>query len=733
MPEIHPEVRLTQDLFSNYSSARSDWAKQASEDAEFRAGKQWSDKQVKSLRARAQEPLVVNVIHPAVEQAKAMLTANAPKFQSTGRDNSDTEVGRVFSDLMAWVWDISNGNTELKQAIDDYYVKGMGVMVAYIHPEADFGKGEVFIKSVDPLSVYFDADSQDPFCRDASNIIIAKRMTEKELIEIYPEFEDNIKESTQTSHINEESENRFGLMKEDVLPKSRKQGMLDIDFERELEVFERYTKVKIPYYRVFDPLSNDEKLLTDPQYAEYREEPAVILTVSGGEQQIFTDQMNVSKFMAIHDEVGKVYHLELDPMTGQPIPVAGRENENSIPNSYTAIDPIVKGELIDNEKIMVNKVMVTNIKQCISVGDEYLYSVVLPIEDYPVVPIMNNHHRNPYPISDVRTVRGLQEYINKLRSLIVAHASSSTNVKLLIPRGSMNKKQLEEEWGRAGTAVIEFDPELGQPIVAGPVPLPNELYKNEADAKADIERILGIYTFMQGDVGSAPQTFKGTVALDEYGQRRIKSKKDDIEYSLNQLARAVVGLMQYVYTSEKVIRLMQPNNKPKEVRINQNIYDEISGHLMEKLNDISVGKYDIIIVSGSTLPSNRWARFEYYMQLYQSGLIDQIEVLKQTDVADMEGVLERAGQMQKLMQQVQQQEEQIKKLEGDLQTAQRESIHDRKRVEVKEFEKKLAKAEAKAEMATQLYKSRASDELAKLKEEVKEVTKSVDKKVGLKE
>ena len=733
MPEIHPEVRLTQDLFSNYSSARSDWSKQAAEDAEFRAGKQWSDKQVKSLRARAQEPLVVNVIHPAVEQAKAMLTANAPKFQSTGRDNSDTEVGRVFSDLMAWVWDISNGNTELKQAIDDYYVKGMGVMVAYIHPEADFGKGEVFIKSVDPLSVYFDADSQDPFCRDASNIIIAKRMTEKELIEIYPEFEDNIKASAQTSHINEESENRFGLMKEDVLPKPRKGEMLDIDLERELEVFERYTKVKIPYYRVFDPLSNDEKLLTDPQYAEYREEPAVILTVSGGEQQIFTDQMNVSKFMAIHDEVGKVYHLELDPMTGQPTPVAGRENKNSIPNSYTAIDPIVKGELIDNEKIMVNKVMVTNIKQCISVGDEYLYSVVLPIEDYPVVPIMNNHHRNPYPISDVRTVRGLQEYINKLRSLIVAHASSSTNVKLLIPRGSMNKKQLEEEWGRAGTAVIEFDPELGQPIVAGPVPLPNELYKNEADAKADIERILGIYTFMQGDVGSAPQTFKGTVALDEYGQRRIKSKKDDIEYSVNQLARAVVGLMQYVYTSEKVIRLMQPNNKPKEVRINQNIYDEISGHLMEKLNDISVGKYDIIIVSGSTLPSNRWARFEYYMQLYQSGLIDQIEVLKQTDVADMEGVLERAGQMQKLMQQVQQQEDQIKKLQGDLQTAQRESVHDRKRVEVKEFEKKLAKAEAKAEMATQLYKSRASDELAKLKEEVKEVTKSVDKQVGLKE
>ena len=733
MPEIHPESKLTQDLFSNYSSARSDWSSQAAEDAEFRAGKQWSDKQVKSLRARAQEPLVVNVIHPAVEQAKAMLTANSPRFQSTGRDNSDTKVGRIFSDLMSWVWDISNGNTELKQCIDDYYVKGMGVMMSYISPDADYGKGEVYIKSIDPFSVYFDSDSQDRYCRDSSNIIIAKRMTEKELIEIYPEFEENIRQSSETSYISTIDENRFGIMKEDVLPKSRKNERLDIDLERELEVFERYTKVTVPYYRIFDPQSNEEKILTDPQYAEYREEPAVILTVSGGEQKIFTDKLNVSKFMQIHDAIGNIYHLELDPLTGQPTPIAGRENANSIPNSYTAIDPVAKSELIDSDKIMVNKIMVTNIKQCISVGDEYLYSVVLPIENYPIVPFMNNHNRNPYPISDVRTVRGLQEYINKLRSLIVAHASSSTNVKLLIPRGSMNKKQLEEEWGRAGTAVIEFDPELGQPIVAGPVPLPNELYKNEADAKSDIERILGIYTFMQGDVGSAPQTFKGTVALDEYGQRRIKSKKDDIEYSINQLAKSVVGLMQYVYTSEKVIRLIQPNNKPLEIKINQNLYDDVSGHLIEKVNDISVGKYDIIVVSGSTLPSNRWARFEYYMQLYKSGLIDQIEVLKQTDVADMEGVLERAGQMQKLMKQVQEQEEQIKKLKGDLQTAQRESIHDRKRVEVKEFEKKLAKAEAKAEMATQLYKSRASDELSKLKQEVKEATKSIDKQVGLKE
>ena len=727
MPQKHPETQYTHDLFSDYSSARKLWSRQAVEDSEFRSGKQWKKEQVNALRARAQEPLVVNVIHPAVEQAKAMLTSNAPKFQSTGRDTSDTKVGRIFSDLMAWVWDISVGNAELKRCIDDYYVKGMGVMMSYIKPDADFGRGEVMVKSIDPLSVYIDPDAEDPFCRDASNIVVAKRMTEKELIEIYPEFEETIRASQETSHISDYDENRFGLFDEEVVPQSRKQALLNVDDERELEVFERYTKIKTPYYKIFDPFENREIIINDPQYAEYREEPAVILTTAK-DQQILTEKQSVNQYMQIAEQVGKVYHLEQDPQTGQPVPVKGEETLDSIPESTVSIDIIDKGILIDSDKIMVTKVMNTNIKQCISVGDEYLYSIVLPIEDYPIVPFMNGHNRNPYPTSDVRLVRGLQEYINKIRSLIVAHASSSTNVKLLIPRGSMNKKQLEEEWAKAGTAVIEFDPELGQPIVAGPVPLPNELYKNEADAKQDIERILGIYTFMQGDVGGAPQTFKGTIAMDEFGQRRINSKKDDIESSLNQLARSVVGLIQFVYQSEKTIRLIQPNNKPVEVKINQNIYDDVSGQLIEKINDITVGKYDIIVVSGSTLPSNRWARFEYYMELYKSGLIDQTEVLKQTDVADMEGVLERAGQMQKLMKQVQQQTEQIKKLKGDLQTAQRESVHDRKRVEVKEFEKKLAKAEAKAEMATQLYKERASDELKKLREEVKKATNG---KVGL--
>ena len=104
-------------------------------------------------------------------------------------------------------------------------------------------------------------------------------------------------------------------------------------------------------------------------------------------------------------------------------------------------------------------------------------------------------------------------------------------------------------------------------------------------------------------------------------------------------------------------------------------------------------------------------------------IIDQIELLKQTDVADMEGVLERNDQRKQMAGQIQQLQAQVKQLSGDLQTEKRESVQDRKRVEVKEFEKKLAKAEAKVEMATTLHNKRSQDELDKLKDAVSEVEK----------
>ena len=714
MPEINPEVKISEELLTEYSSIRTKWARQATEDNEFRNGTQWTKEQIDALRKRAQEPLVVNVVYPAVEQAKAMLTANSPRFQSTGREGSDVKTGQIFSDLMSWVWENSKGNTELKEVVDDYYVKGMGCFMVHHDPQADFGKGDVFIQAIDPLDVYIDPSSQDAYSRDASNIIVSKLYSETQLISLYPDLEDIISRATEKTVAPQTETIGYGLEDQVVSKEDINAQRINSKNDRELEVIERFSKIRVPHYRTFDPQLNLEKILNREEYEEYTQKTG-FRVFNQKDERVVTDDNEVENYKKIQKEYGNVFHLMINPVTQEQVMMQGEETPAALPGSTTIIEEVTFAELIEEGTILLNEIELTRIKQVVTVGGELLFIHALPIEEYPIVTIMNSHNRNPYPMSDVRMVKGLQSYINKIRSLIVAHASSSTNVKLLIPRGSMNKKQLEEEWGRAGTAVIEFDPELGQPIVAGPIPLPNELYKNESDAKADIERILGIYALMQGDPSAMPQTYKGTLAIDEYGQRRIKSKRDDIEEGINQVAKVVVGFIQATYTTMKVMRLLQPNHKPKEIKINEPIYDQISGDFLGKLNDVTVGKYDVLVVSGSTLPSNRYARFEYFMELYKSGIIDQIEVLKQTEVANVEDVLNRSSKMSQLMNQVEGQQEQIKDLQGDLQTARRELIHARQRVEVEKFKADLEQSSNRADMATKLYAARTEDELKKVK------------------
>jgi phage shock protein A len=109
------------------------------------------------------------------------------------------------------------------------------------------------------------------------------------------------------------------------------------------------------------------------------------------------------------------------------------------------------------------------------------------------------------------------------------------------------------------------------------------------------------------------------------------------------------------------------------------------------------------------------------MQLYEKGIIDAVEVLKQTDVADTEGVLNRHGQLAKMQGQIQQLDDQVKDLEGDLQTARREVVHAREKAELEKFKSNLKKSSTKADMASSLYKTRTEDELKKLRNAVAEV------------
>ena len=176
---------------------------------------------------------------------------------------------------------------------------------------------------------------------------------------------------------------------------------------------------------------------------------------------------------------------------------------------------------------------------------------------------------------------------------------------------------------------------------------------------------------------------------DPIVESRGKSKLRDIEASLAMVGQVVYNLAKDHYKYQKTFRIVQPNNDITEFSVNMRMYDDKRNELLTIQNDIQLGQHDIRIISGSTLPSNKVAEYNMYLDAYKLGLVDDVEVLKKTEIFDKEGVLQRKGRMAQMQQYIAQLENQVKKLSGDLQTSEREMVSARKRTEVEKFKSEL--------------------------------------------
>ena len=701
-------VDNTQNLFKSYSNKRELWASNAQEDAEFRLGRQWTAEQQRILLERGQAPLVVNRIHPAVEAAKALLTSGKPQFRVSPREDSDNKVAQVFNGLLEYMWFISDGTQALRNCIDDYYTMGMGAMMVYIDPLKDYGRGEVCVKDIDPLDIYIDPNARDRLGDDAENIIVSRLFTKEQAMQMYPQYEEAIKNAQSDLHTDRPTTRRVDdkgiIFPEDTATKT------DINFGENNEYirgYERYYKVWVKRLHIKNNIDKTESVLLEDDMEEYLSRPAV--KING---QPMTDSKKaqgiINKLMQQYEQASQKAEMEQED-----------------PPPFPKIEEITYADLVNEGLIETVSVPVQRVKMCVIMGDKYLYSRILPVEHYPIVLFMNIHTRTPYPVSDVRMVKDMQEYINKTRSLIIAHATTSTNTKILIPSGSVDMQDFEQRWAQPGVA-IEVDMDAGAPQPVQPTPLPNTLYQNEQIAKTDIDHALGLYELMQGNSEAAPQTYKATIALDEFGQRKIKSKLQDIETGLVRMGKLAIPLMQQLYQAEKIIKLVQPNNSMSEIAVNKKLYDDKTGEV-EVINDISRGAFDVVVVTGSTLPTNRYAQLELYMDAYEKGIIDKQEVLKKTEVFDMEGVMERTDLVGQLQGQVKQQEEEIKKLKGDMQTREREVYHAKQRAEIEKFKSDLDKTSTQTKSAGKLFEKRLDDALGQVKSEVREAVAQAKK------
>ena len=644
--EQDPRAKVSQELFERYRDARSSWDTEARTDIDFFYGNHFSDNEVDEMESRNQAAVPMDRVGPAVEKLKAMLTSKAPAFTVIPREDSDVKVAKLWRLIMSYVWEISDGNTHLKQAIHDHSTTGLGYLYAYIDTEADFGKGEIKFTSVDPFRVYVPSSSRDRYFNDADSVILSTILTGEQILNIYPELGPQMNPETGEmepgiiQHISSYGDDDYPATQN-----SNQQKTFTPDEAKDLEwthqekyqVLERFFKTRVSYYNIVDSRSQEEMIL---------------------------DEREFQQFLA--DNPG-----------------------------------IFEEGLAQFEEILQTRVGIV----C-SVGEVVLYESILNTDLYPIVPLPNIYTGTPYPRSDISRARPMQRLLNKLWSLALSHAQASAGLKLIVPIGSVDDiGQLEQDWANPN-AVIEVDSSQGEPHFPAPTPLAGEFYKLIQSCEFYIDFTFGLPELMHGFADKAPETVRGTERMLAQGSERPKSKLRDIEFSIRKLGQVLYGLSKGHYTFKKMFRLGQANNNVNEVMVNY--YDDYLETIMDVAKDRHhIGQHDISIEPGSTLPTSKWAEFSVYLEAYQIGLIDRIEVIKKNpEIFDKEGLIKRMSEIAQLQSQVEQLTKQNKDLQGDLQTARRESVSDRKKVEVEKFKSKISgvQSDAKADRRIQANK-----------------------------
>ncbi len=726
------------------TAQRDKWQHVAQQGYDFYLNEQLSTEEKDALRDSGMPDFIVNRITPVIEIMKYFVTANNPKWKAVGAEGSDSDIAQVHSDVAEYCWYHSNGKSLYSNVILDSLTKGVGYFMMDVDQNADMGKGEVVFRRVEPFDVFVDPMSRDFLFRDASFMIIRKNMSKTQLKLLLPDYKAKIEKAAGQHDMMSFSRTDFGdrdsVIAEDVESTYKEDGSDD----EVLPFYECYKKIKVPFYNVLMkvPPSKEEmeqiKQDVQVQLQEFQAEIAVQVqeksteldeAVQTGEIIQERAQLEKDKFQKEAQE--SIQQMEMQ-LTSQMQEAASRTETSIVSEEEYKI--LMENDAVASQVLEANRFFQSRIQLTCSVGEEmFLYEYILPIPDYPLVPFPYMYTGTPYPMSAVVPLIGKQQEVNKAHQIMIHNANLASNLRWMYQEGSVP----EEEWEKyssAPGALLKYRQGFEPPTPVQPAAINNAFYTITQEGKGDMEYISGIHSSMMGNTKEQPETYRGLLANDEYGTRRIKAWMTNIvEPCLEHLGRVFKEVAQKTYTANKVFRLVQPEAgqsieqaQEKDVEINIPIYNDY-GEAVGRWMDYETSKFDVRVIAGASMPLNRWALLEEYFRWFQAGLIDDIAMLAETDIRGKKQVAKRKSLYSQLSSQVSQMEEALKDKEGTIETLERQLVQAGIKDKIKSGEMEVRKGVVESEGQQKLFRGMMKAEMDGFRKDMRrEIDKAKD-------
>jgi len=153
-------------------------------------GDQWTDTERRVLEGRGQPALAFNHIKPAINAIIGIVERGRTDPKGWGRTPQDQEAAEVATDGLRYVSDVTRFNATARECLQDFLIWGVVAGINEINEGQEPG-----IRRIRPEEFFYDPYSRDRDFGDARYMGIAKWMDEQDLIDLYPDAEDKIKQS----------------------------------------------------------------------------------------------------------------------------------------------------------------------------------------------------------------------------------------------------------------------------------------------------------------------------------------------------------------------------------------------------------------------------------------------------------------------------------------------------------------------------------------------------------
>ena len=713
------------------SGKRQQWQTKSQKGYDFYLNSQLTEEEEDMLADAGMPTFTINRITPVIETMKYFITANSPRYKAVGAGGEDSDIAAIHTDIMDYCWYLSGGKTLFSEVIQDSLTKGKGYFHIYVDPDADRGLGEVKFERVDPYHVYVSSMSTDYLERDATYQIIKKDLPKEQLKKMLPQYANIIEkacgEKDGQPYTARDIESGDSFQPDDIESALTKKGEDDTI----LPFYEVYEPVNIEYYNIFIQIPPSENEMEqakeniDQMIAEFAQELEVSLLekerelrgqLERGEiiRQRYNLEMEKAKDMmvqAIEEKKAILYNQAKEEASKV-------EQKIVTAKEYEKLKKVMGDDIVQAIPFYMKRIK----KECVA-GDKFLYDQTLNISSSPLIPIPYLHTGTPMPMSAVLPLIGKQQEINKSHQIMVHNANLSSNLRWLFVEGEVDE-DLWEQTSTAPGAMLKYRPGFSQsgPREIMPQNINNAFYTIQESSKADIEYISGIQPPTMGISGQKEETYRGFLAKDEYGTRRIRSWINNVvEPALEHLGKVFQEMAQDTYSIHKVFRIVQPNPggsyDTKELQINVPLYDDM-GNEIGRYNDYASSRYDLRIITGSTLPINRWAILEEYKSYLELGVIDDIAFVQETDITNKEALMERKSMLSQANQQIEAQEEEIKSLRGDVDTLRRQLLQMGINDDLMKAKMEIDRSKTETKAMDKVVQERTKDSLKEARKEL---------------